>query len=166
MILSAFIHSYVDFRLSIANYVELYIIDQIQENQFEIIIKDTGKSLEGDELKIAKNKINSLKLVLPNKYYQYYHKGQNNLQIEINYSKTKPVLKDLNSTIALIMLQFPDKEFVFTYLSPKGEYQLNSKDFLGRFTNEEIQLKEFALYLNELLQNQLDDVIFSSIGNN
>lgn len=161
MNLSLFIHQYLDFRLSYAPVVELYLIDQIQEGQFEILIKDNGESLKDDELESAKSKIEKLNLSNPNKYYQYYHKGKNNLQIELRLQKTKFSLPELNNTISFLMVQFPEREIVFTYLSPKGEYLLNSKDFISKFKLEEVQSKEFALYLNELLQNQLDEVIFS-----
>ena len=95
MISSLFLSQYVDFRLSFANQVELYLIDQIQENQFEVLIKDDGISLEGDELTSANEKLNKLQLKSPDKYYQYFHKGKNNLQIDVQYTKAKISLNDL-----------------------------------------------------------------------
>lgn len=164
MNLSLFLHQYIDFRLNNATSVELYLIDQIQQNQFEILLKDDGKSLEGEELDSAKDKIRKLDLKDPDKYYQYFHKGKNNLQIELETDSVHISFPELNNLIGFMMLQFPDKEFVFTYLSPKGEYLLNSKDFLSHFSEEEIQSKEFALYLNEILYDHLSEVVYSDFG--
>jgi len=161
MISTLFLNQYIDFRLSFAFHVELYLIDQVQENEFEILIKDNGPSMKGDELKSAKEKINHLSLKSPDKYYQYFHKGLNNLQIVLDVRNKTLEMKDLHQTVAMLMLQHDQKEFIFTYISPKGEYLLNSNDFLNRFTNEEIQSKEFALYFNELLQDHLNEVIFT-----
>ena len=61
------------------------------------------------------------------------------------------------------MLQHPQKEFLFTYISPRGEYVLNSQDFLSRFTEDEIASREFAMYLNEILQYHLIEVVFSDV---
>jgi len=162
MISTLFLYQYIDFRLSFAHHLELYLIDQIQENEFEILIKDNGASLEGEELESAKEKINHLLLNRSDKYYQYFHKGMNNLQIVLNTQNNNFQLKNLHQTIGMLMLQFPQKEFVFTYLSPNGEYLLNSTDFLSRFTQDEINSKEFALYLNELLEDHLNQVFFTS----
>lgn len=163
MISTLFLNQYVDFRLTHGELVEFYLIDQLQENQFEIIIKDDAPLLEGELLKSAKEKLDNLNLKIPDRYYQYFHKGKNNLKIDISFQKGKIVLADLNHIIGLLMLQHSEKELVFTYLSPKGEYMLNSKDFLSRFTKEELASKEFALLLNELLQDHLIEVIYSDV---
>lgn len=159
MNLSLFIHQYVDFRLCNSSIVELYIIDQIQNNLFELLIKDDGTELKGDELNSAQEKVKKLELSTRDKNFQYFHKGKNHLQLEIDLSKKKLELSDLNNIIGFLMLQFQNKKLITTYLSPKGEYNLNSRDFVDKFTDEEIQSKEFALYLNELLQDQLSEVI-------
>lgn len=161
MISTLFLNQYIDFRLSFAQHLELYLIDQIHENEFEILIKDNGASLDGEELESAKEKIDLLQLKDPDKYYQYFHKGMNNLQIVLNVLNTDIQFKNLHQTIGLLMLQYPQKDFVFTYISPKGEYFLQSKDFLSRFKQEEINSKEFVLYLNELLQDHLSEVFFT-----
>lgn len=162
MISTLFLNQYIDFRLSFAQFLELYLIDQVQENEFEILIKDNGAALEGEELTSSKEKIKNLQLKDPDKYYQYFHKGMNNLQIVLDTTKNSFDFSDLYQMIGLLMLQHYQKEFVFTYLSPKGEYLLNSKDFLSNFNQEEINSKEFALYLNELLQDHLSEIFFTT----
>jgi hypothetical protein len=161
MILTTFLNSYIPFRYESATLVEIYIVDQIQEGLLEFILKDNGIAIENKELKIATRKTELLKIKETDRLYQYFHKGMNNLQINTSTQNNKTKLIDLNSTIVQLMLQFHDKELVFTYLSPKGEYVLNSKDFLRRFTKKEIASKDFILYLNEIFYDQLKDVAFS-----
>jgi hypothetical protein len=161
MIISLFLNEYLDFRLAKSSLVELYLVDQIQENLFEIFIKDLGDALNEEEVAQSKAKISKLNLKTSDKDYQYFHKGKNHLQIELDLQERKINLSDLNKIVSYLMLQYSSKELVFTYLSPKGEYLLNSKDFLAPFSIEEVQSKEFPLYLAELLQNQLEEVIYS-----
>jgi len=164
MNISLFLHQYIDFRLFHAQVVELYLIDQIQEDKFEILIIDNGASIANKELEQAENMIKNLGVKSPNKYYQYFHKAKNTLQFEFHTKDSQIKLLDLNKFVGLLMVQFPNKEFVFTYNSPKGEYLLNSKDFIKEFTNEEISSKEFSLYLHEILQNYLEEVIYTDFS--
>lgn len=164
MDISLFLHQYIDFRLFHAQTVELYLIDQVQEGKFEVLIIDNGDAIANKELEQAQKIIINLDIEKPNKYFQYFHKGKNTLQFEFTLKKTVVHVSDLNKTIGFLMVQFPDKELVFTYSSPKGEYILNSKDFIKDFTNEEISSKEFSLYLHEILQNHLDEVIYSDFS--
>jgi len=162
MDISFFLAQYLQFRLKTAQQIELYLVDQVNKDSYDIIIKDTGDKIEGETLEESENIIKVLNLKEPHKNHQYYHKGFNNLNMELKLDKGLiPTLGDFHSLLAMLILDHPQTNFVFSYMSPRGEYVLNSDAIHQNFSKEELQSKELLSYINELLKGHFDDIIYT-----
>lgn len=162
MNISLFLAQYLQFRLKSAKELELYLVDQVNSGSYDIIIKDTGDKIEKETLEESDNIIKVLNLQDLHKNHQYYHKGFNNLNMELKLdSGLVPHLGDFHSLLAMTILDHPQCNIVFSYMSPRGEYVLNSDSIHQNFSKEELQSKELLTYINELLKGHFDDIIFT-----
>lgn len=162
MDISFFLAQYLQFRYPGSSKLELYVIDQVNAEKFEIIVRDDGKPLSEEEIGKADQIIASLSLNSSQKRHQYFHKGYNHLQIELTIGKKLiPELGNFHSLLSLLVLENPNTQFVFSYLSPKGEYVLDSTVIHENFSSEELQSKELLQYVNELLQDHFQAVRYT-----
>ena len=162
MDISFFLAQYLQFRLKSAKHLELYLVDQVNSASYDIIIKDDGDKIEEEKLEESENIIQILDLQAPHKNHQYFHKGFNNLNMELKLdSGLIPNLGDFHSLLAMIILNHPQCNIVFSYMSPRGEYVLNSDAIHQNFSKEELQSKELLTYVNELLQGHFVDIIYT-----
>lgn len=162
MDISFFLAQYLQFRYLSSSKLELYIVDQVHTGKFEIIIRDDANKIEGKEIEHAGEIISSLKLKAKQKCHQYFHKGYNHLQIEIIITnELKPQLGNFYSLLNVLVLENPNTDFIFSYISPKGEYILDSKAIHQNFSPEELQSKELLEYVNELLKDHFDAIRFT-----
>ncbi|NPD45279.1 MULTISPECIES: hypothetical protein [unclassified Lentimicrobium] len=162
MNISLFLAQYLQFRLKSAKELELYLVDQVNSASYDIIIKDSGDKIEDKTLEESEKIIKVLNLQNPHKNHIYYHKGYNNLNMELKLdSGLIPDLGNFHSLLAMIILDHPHCNIVFSYMSPRGEYVLNSDAIHQNFSKEELQSKELLTYINELLKGHFDDIIFT-----
>jgi len=162
MNISFFLAQYLQFRYKSSTKLELYIVDQVHEGNFEIIIRDNADKIEGDELVNADQIISTLDLDAHQKRHQYFHKGYNHLQVELKITEAlKPELGSFHSLLSILVLENNKTDFVFSYISPKGEYILDSSSIHNNFSPEELQSKELLHYVNELLRDHFDAIRFT-----
>lgn len=162
MDISFFLAQYLQFRYQSSSKLELYIVDQVHSGDFEIIIRDDGDKIEKDEVSKADQIISTLNLDPHQKCHQYFHKGYNHLQIEIKISDALiPQLGNFHSLISVLVLENPKTDFIFSYISPKGEYILDSSAIHNNFSPEELQSKELLQYVNELLEDHFNAIRFT-----
>lgn len=162
MDISFFLAQYLQFRYPLSSKLELYIVDQVHAGDFEVIIRDNGEKIVEEEIDKADIIIGSLNLDASHKRHQYFHKGYNHLQIELPISdKLTPQLGDFHSLVSILILENPKTNFVFSYISPKGEYVLDSTVIHENFSKEELQSKELLQYVNELLKDHLEAIRYT-----
>lgn len=162
MDISFFLAQYLQFRLKSAKDLELYLVDQVNRGSYDVIIKDSGDKIEKDTLEESENIIKVLNLSEPHKNHQYYHKGYNILNMELKLgSGLIPSLGDFYSLLAMLILDHPQCHIVFSYMSPRGEYILNSDAIHQNFSKEELQSKELLVYINELLKGHFEDIQYT-----
>lgn len=163
MDISFFLAKYLHFRFKYSKTIELYIVDQTHDLTFDVIIRDDGKTIADNELSESLSIISMLNVKPPHIYHQYYHKGMNHLQIDFKVSENlKPALGNFHSLLGLIILEYPDQTLHFSYMSPKGEYLLDSTTIHKNFSKDELQSKELLQYLNELLSEHFEAVRYSN----
>lgn len=162
MDISFFLAQYLQFRLKTAKQIELYLVDQVNSGSYDIIIKDTGDKIEKETIEESENIIGVLNLKDAHKNHQYYHKGFNILNMELKLGKGLiPVLGDFHTLLAMAIIDHPQANFVFSYMSPHGEYVLNSDAIHQNFSKEELKSKELLTYINELLKGHFDDILYT-----
>lgn len=162
MDISFFLAKYLHFRFKFSKNIELYIVDQAHDLSFDVIIRDDGKAIADDDLVESSSIISMLNLQAPHVYHQYFHKGMNQLQIEFKISQIfKPELANFHSLLGMIILEYPDQTLHFSYMSPKGEYLLDSNTIHQNFSKDELQSKELLQYLNELLSEHFEAVRYT-----
>lgn len=138
-------------------------MDQAHNMSFDVIIRDDGNSIAENELSESLSIISLLNVQPPHIYHQYYHKGMNQLQIEFKISESfKPELGNFHSLLGMIILEYPDQTLHFSYMSPKGEYLLDSTTIHKNFSKDELQSKELLQYLNELLSEHFEAVKYTN----
>ena len=162
MDISLFLAQYLQFRLKSAKELELYLVDQVNSGSYDIIIKDSGDKIEEETLEESDSILRVLNLQEPHKNHQYYHKGFNNLNMELKLdSGLIPSLGNFHSLLAMLILDHPQANIVFSYMSPRGEYILNSDAIHQNFSKEELQSKELLSYINDLLKGHFVDILFT-----
>ena len=120
------------------------------------------KEVEKEKIEESENIIGALNLTEAHKNHQYYHKGFNILNMELKLDNGLiPVLGDFHSLLAMLIIDHPQTNFVFSYMSPRGEYVLNSDAIHQNFSKEELQTKELLTYINELLEGHFIDIIYT-----
>ncbi len=148
---------YLRFRAESCSLLELYIVDQITPNKFEIVFKDNGEKLNPEAEQRGNQIFQVIPEAIPTKITTYFHKGFNNLQLELVMAKSNPIeYKNLGQLMSVIILENREKEIVFTLLKRKGEFTLNSQALLNNFSDDELQSDDFLIYLTELLEQQIE----------
>jgi len=159
MDISFYLANYIQYRISSrAKNVDFYIADCMQSNQAEIIIKDNGARLE-DESVPELCKLSDFCLELKGQHQLLFHKGENTLNLEWPIKKASSAqLTQLHSLLGLMMINNTEVRIVFTYLSKRGDYVLDSSKFHRMFNGDELMEKDLLVYMNELLEGHLKDV--------
>jgi len=151
--------NYIQSRIAAkANKIELYIADNMEPNRAEIIIKDTGLKLvdsNASELDRLVGYVEEFK----GSYRFLFHRGENTLLMEWAVtSDSHKSLENLHSILGFTIINNPQININFSYLSSKGEYFLDSSKFHRTFSSDELMEKELLVYMNELLADHLNDV--------
>jgi len=161
MDISLYLINYIQSRIDYStNTLELYIADTIQSSTIEIIIKDDGKKIN-DEKVNSKTFAGLLELSrsLGGQISHLYHRKQTTVQFEFQITeKSKVNINDFHSLFGVMMLNNPSVNIVFSYLSKKGEYTLNSLEIIQAFEPSELLQKEILIYMNELLSDHLNQI--------
>jgi len=161
MNISLYLINYLQSRVDAgARVIELYIADSIKKKVIEIIIKDDAAKIEehddGSEAYLGLTKL-SEKLKASIKHL--YHRKNTTVHLEWRlYKDSSHSLNDFHSLIGLLALNSPKTRLVFSYISKKGEYVFDSQKVLAEFSPEELLQKEILIYMNELLEEHLNDV--------
>lgn len=141
--------------------IELYIVDQLQENLVEIIFKYDCSGNFSNELnhqtpliEITEKYGGSISIL--------NHKGDITQSFEWPIQEQfKPNLGNFYSLFGTIMLNHPDIHFILSFLSRNGEYILDSSFINKTFSREELQQKEVLSNMNDLLKDNLNNVRYS-----
>lgn len=147
---------YLRFSAHSCGQVELYIAEQLNKNIFEIVFKDNGEKADENTEQRAQELISPIQQQFSVKTTSYFHKGFNNLQLDISLDGESAIeLKDFGHLLGVLFLEYKEKEIVFTYLTKAGEFTVNSFHLLKNFSEEEQNSEEFLWHLSELLENQM-----------
>ena len=163
----------MDFSFYLANYLEsrilqkcknmeIYIADNLESKLVELIVKDDAKEPANDfSLEISESFHDFIHHIGGN-YKVLKHLGLTNLNIELPVaSKKTPKLGRFHSLLAMAILQNPHVQITFTFISPKGEYSIQSNNIIQAFDSEELQQKKLLKYMNELLEEEINKLSLS-----
>ncbi|NOR88130.1 MAG: hypothetical protein GQ527_11015 [Bacteroidales bacterium] len=163
MDVSFYLANYLQLRFeSASKHIELYIVDGLKKNIAEVMIKDDGVKMDTSDDSKSESIYDSLSNIseqFNGQIKQLFHKGETTLTMEWPLDNgEKPELGNFYSLFAMLMISNPETHIIFSYISKKGEYVLDSNKITTNFSKEELFQKETLNYLNEILKSHLDDV--------
>jgi len=158
MDISFFLVTYLQSRIDAScKSIELYIADQLNDKAIEIIFKDDGSKLVSNNM--AYLRLSDLEKQFHGQLSHLYHKGQTIVNLEFNQHSQRTIkLGNFHSLLGITMINNPKTPILFTIISKKGEYILNSNSIISSFTSEELKKKEVLEYMNELLFSHISEV--------
>jgi len=159
MDISFYLANYIQYRISSgAKNVDFYIADCMQAKHAEIILKDDGVKLD-DDSRSELSQLSDFCTEMQGQHQLLFHRGENTLNLEWPIKKALAVqLTQLHSLLGLMMIEHSDVHMIFTYLSRRGDYMLDSSKFHELFDGDELMDKYLLVYMNEILEGHLKDV--------
>ena len=160
MDISLHLLSFLQYRLvEKPRFINIYIADSYEKDVVDIIINDDASKMNESDDDLSQPFLN-LKSFCDTSKGQLkllYHRKDTSVQMtwQTNASDTFITLGDFLSLYGMLVLSHPKVDFVFTYLSQKGEYVFRSTDLFKEFNEEELLKKETIAAYNTLLHESV-----------
>jgi len=160
MDISLYLTSFLQYRIAKSpTFVELYVVDQYDKGVLDFLIKDDAARFD-DEESLAFNKLRSFCDQTHGQIKHLYHRKHTSIQMTWLPSgkKHQITINDFPSLFAVLILSHPKVNFVFSYLSKKGEYVFRSLDVFAEFSVAELQEKETLMVFIEILKKKINEI--------
>ncbi|MCK5775759.1 MAG: hypothetical protein KAH25_06280 [Bacteroidales bacterium] len=141
-------------------FIELYIADQYEKGVVDVLIKDDAKRLDEDDEGSGFSKLRQICDQTHGQIKHLYHRKHTSVQMTWLSTKGESLvaMDDFSSLFAIIILNYPNINFVFSYLSTKGEYVFSSQGLFTEFSKDELQDKETLMVFIDFLKKEINKV--------
>jgi len=161
MDISLYLMNFLQYRLvEKPRFINLYIADFYEKDLVEIIISDNASRMSELDKDMPRAFLNLKKFcdTSNGQLKHLYHRKDTSVQMSwpITAGDVPIVLGDFLSLYGMLVLSHPEIDFVFTYLSTKGEYLFRSADLFKAFDKEELLEKDTIAIFNNLLHESVD----------
>ena len=162
----------IDFSFYLAHYlqerilqkcrnVEIYIADNLEMHMVEIIVKDDARPNDSAEkLSLPQDFIDIIHRT-KGSYKALQHKGVHTLSIELSQKEDSFKLGNFSSLLSVVVLGNPKVQISFSFISPKGEFVIESRNIIEAFSSKELMEKRILKYMNELIIEEVEKLKIS-----
>ena len=164
MDISLYLTNFLQYRVvEDPTFIELYIADRYDKEVFDVLIKDDAKKLEEEDEDSGFSRLKQICDQTHGQIKHLYHRKQTSVQMTWLSAKEKSlvVMDDFPFLFAVLILNNPNVNFVFSYLSPKGEYIFSSKGLFKEFSQDELQDKETLIVFIDILKKEINKLKIS-----
>lgn len=163
MDISLYLMSFLQYRIvEKPSFINVYIADFYEKGVVDIIINDDASRMNDSDEDMPQAFLNLKKICNKSKgqLKNLYHRKDTSVQMTwyLTTKNTPIALGDFLSLFGMLMLSHPEIDFVFSYLSDKGEYVFRSSELFKEFNEEELIEKETLHVFINLLQENVNDL--------
>jgi len=160
MDISLYLTNFLQYRIAEGStFIELYIADQYEKDVLDFLIKDDAAKFD-DEETLAFNKLKLFCDQTKGQIKHLYHRKHTSVQMSWASTATgnHVVMDDFPSLFAVLILSHSNINFVFSYLSSKGEYVFTSQGLFKEFSKHELEDKETLMVFIDILKKEIDNL--------
>ncbi len=153
-----------------ATQIEMYVVENMQENQLDLLIRDNGEKFEKNLMKFDSTdtlmKYPALKFLEQNAkdlkgvFSMLSHNQSGNL-IEIHYplkNENRLRLGSIDVFLSLLFVTHPKIHFIYSQISPKGEFLFDSENFRNMLDDVDFEDVETLGFLKNIIASESDAV--------
>ena len=149
-----------------ADAIEMYIVENYQEDKLELMIRDNGEKFDVALMKadnsFAMKTYPALYFLQQNSKesgggFQMLSHNQTGNLIEINYplkSGKRLRLGNISNFLSMLFVTYPKIHLIFSQISQKGEFLFDSEQFKKAMGEVDFEGQEFLSNLKELMDCQ------------
>ncbi|MCD6091364.1 MAG: hypothetical protein J7J72_07670 [Bacteroidales bacterium] len=149
-----------------ANTIEMYIVENNQEDKLELMIRDNGEKFDIGLMKadnsVAMKKYPALNFLQKDSKenkgdFKILSHNQTGNLIEISYplkNKQRTRLGSISNFLSILFVAYPQIHFIYSQISKKGEFLFDSEQFTKALNEMDFEEQEFLSNLKELLDSQ------------
>ena len=149
-----------------ADVIEMYIVENLEEDKLELMIRDNGEKFDVGLMKadnsVAMKKHPALNFLQKdseetNGDFKILSHNQTGNLIEISYplkNKQRTRFGSISNFLSMLFVTYPQIHFIYSQISQKGEFLFDSEQFKIALLKVDFNDQEFLSNLRELIDTE------------